>query len=350
MKLLSICIPTYNRAPELAELCRSFLTPMLDRFETECDVHVLDNSDPDIAALNKANLDPRVIYRKNPENVGFAGNVRNCVEAAQSEYMWLLPDNDAILMDGFEQMLDRLRPRDLDCLLVPFSAENVFGQTNVVGYARHDFSLPAIACLKKAGSLPFVLLSGAVIRRTSQPDLSDIFANYSDCAFIQMPLFLAHLDPDSPAGTVTLPVIDYKVEYDSRFSPYGTYLDIVRVADYLEQSYGFALADVVDREYRSCLWSIIADATYIYRVHRYEWARANVARHARDHLSARTLVVLAVLYLPRRGQALVWLIRSAYAYARTTKNAPGGMAQRFAYMFRRLRGKMRDRRAALAPV
>ena len=46
-RLLSICIPTYNRNYELKRLYDNFLSVVIDKFRDDVEIIVCDNSVPD---------------------------------------------------------------------------------------------------------------------------------------------------------------------------------------------------------------------------------------------------------------------------------------------------------------
>jgi glycosyltransferase involved in cell wall biosynthesis len=93
--LISICIPTYNRASMLKRALQSALTQDYQNIE----VVVSDNASTDgtqniVHAFN----DPRVRYYRNPYNVGALINFRRAVyDYAQGKYAIFLADDDYFL-------------------------------------------------------------------------------------------------------------------------------------------------------------------------------------------------------------------------------------------------------------
>lgn len=99
--LLSICIPTYNRAAKVRGLL-SFLKEELDSSDITCDICVLvrnncstDNTEDvvlnsDLFSDDKYNT----LYIKNPENIGLLGNLEKLYKEAPGKYMWILGDDD----------------------------------------------------------------------------------------------------------------------------------------------------------------------------------------------------------------------------------------------------------------
>ncbi len=123
--LLSITIPTYNRAPFLAELLEVLLPQVRD--EPRAELVVSDNASADgtpelLAGFQERGLPLR--HLRNAENVGSDGNFLQCLEAARGKYVWVLGDDDLLTPGAVGQLLSLLeqaempdelgRPRDFD--------------------------------------------------------------------------------------------------------------------------------------------------------------------------------------------------------------------------------------------
>lgn len=102
--LLSVCIPTFNRAA-LLKACLEQAVPQ-----------VLGNSDVEIVVSDNASTDhtqevvkayeaiPNFRYNKNPENLGMDGNTRRLIEISRGEYIALMSDDD-VPLDGYVEIL-----------------------------------------------------------------------------------------------------------------------------------------------------------------------------------------------------------------------------------------------------
>jgi len=91
--LVSICIPTYNRADFLDKAIRSALQQTYRNIE----IIVIDNASTDNTdeILSRFN-DLRLKYIKNTENFGLFGNFNRCIEQARGEYIHILHSDDTI--------------------------------------------------------------------------------------------------------------------------------------------------------------------------------------------------------------------------------------------------------------
>lgn len=96
MKLLSICIPTYNRKNLVENQVRFFINET--RTNDDIEIIVSDNASTDgtYEYLNSLFDDPKLTLSKNDENLGLVGNIRFLSELAQGKYLWFVGDDDVI--------------------------------------------------------------------------------------------------------------------------------------------------------------------------------------------------------------------------------------------------------------
>lgn len=101
--LLSITIPTYNRAKYL-QRCLLSVLPQVQEYN-DVEVLVIDNASPDntreiVEQFTKQY--PSLRYIRNTENLGYAGNQAKCIELAQGRYAAILCDDDLYRSDALE--------------------------------------------------------------------------------------------------------------------------------------------------------------------------------------------------------------------------------------------------------
>lgn len=97
--LLSICIPTYNRAEYLKRCIKSVVSQ--DNFNSnEVEVLISDNASPDnteqIVKLFQDKFS-NIKYIKNEVNVGAEKNILNLLNSFNGEYCFILTDDDMLL-------------------------------------------------------------------------------------------------------------------------------------------------------------------------------------------------------------------------------------------------------------
>jgi len=108
MPLLSICIPTRNRA-ETLRLTLANLLSEIAGVEDKIEVLVSDNASTDHTAEVLEAFAPRIRFRIRPTNIGYFGNtVGLATEMAQGRWIWALGDDDLILRGGLERVLQVL--------------------------------------------------------------------------------------------------------------------------------------------------------------------------------------------------------------------------------------------------
>lgn len=104
---VSVCIPTFNRA---ALLQRSIGSVLGQRFE-DFELIVSDNgSSDDTERVAKSFSDDRLVYARNPSNLGIRGNWNRCLELARGEFVAILPDDDLMKPENLAEkvaVLDR---------------------------------------------------------------------------------------------------------------------------------------------------------------------------------------------------------------------------------------------------
>jgi glycosyltransferase involved in cell wall biosynthesis len=105
MQRLSICVPTYNRAPMLGVALETIRSQSYDDFEL---VVVDNNSTDETEDLVRSIQDPRLRYVRNPENVGLIHNQNRCIEEASGEIVAIYHDHDFYHPDLVKRSMELL--------------------------------------------------------------------------------------------------------------------------------------------------------------------------------------------------------------------------------------------------
>ena len=102
---VTVCIPTYNRSA----LLRSSLQSVLWQSLRDVEVIVSDNaSTDDTEDVVRSFRDPRVVYDRNPENVGLFANLSRCLRLGSGRYRVVLPDDDLMLPGNLARKVEFL--------------------------------------------------------------------------------------------------------------------------------------------------------------------------------------------------------------------------------------------------
>jgi GT2 family glycosyltransferase len=90
---VTVFIPTYNRARFLSGAIESVLAQTYDDFRLEVSDNASTDETPEVV---KRFQDPRLVYRRQPENIGLLGNHNQFLKSVDTEYALILPDDDLV--------------------------------------------------------------------------------------------------------------------------------------------------------------------------------------------------------------------------------------------------------------
>lgn len=116
--VLSICIPTYNRAVFLKQSL-DVLCPQITSDDVE--LIVSDNNSPDNTediVKQYVAMNPRIQYTKQETNLGAARNFFSLMHRAQGKYILLLGDDDILTDNAVSVLVDILKGKDYGLLYV----------------------------------------------------------------------------------------------------------------------------------------------------------------------------------------------------------------------------------------
>ncbi|MDD4362669.1 MAG: glycosyltransferase family 2 protein [Atribacterota bacterium] len=116
--VLTICIPTYNRA-ELLNITLSNLIEVIHEFQ--CEIIVSDNASIDntkeIVNIHKKCY-RKLKYIRQFNNVGYDRNVATCYENSTSKYIWILGDSKKITKENFRFLYDNLKQEIYQAIVI----------------------------------------------------------------------------------------------------------------------------------------------------------------------------------------------------------------------------------------
>lgn len=116
-KILSICVPTYNRSGYLDTLLENLRTQIRNfSLQDTVEVIVSDNASADNTPDIAAKYADIIRYHRNSENIGPDANFLGLFEMAQGKYIWLPGDDDEVRPDIIKYILNMIAVHDLDYL------------------------------------------------------------------------------------------------------------------------------------------------------------------------------------------------------------------------------------------
>jgi len=310
--ILTITVPTYNRPDKLVSLAKQFLlqASMLERIE----VVICDNSDEALAKENQAIFqDSAVCYVKNKENVGFHGNLMQCVDQANGEWLWIISDDDEVDLQAFHvlhaYLLETDYPQSCHAVILPFEVKGKL--VNTADTWSHANSIEDM--LVQAKCVPFILFSGVLLRletKQKQSALAEVYSQYAPNDYMQVMLFAELIDDGQIAYWHGQALQVYQPAYEGRFPLRELMLSMDGVLDFLhvKRRVGKEVIRQVDRKllHGWIIW---------YAKHRAGDVKIQAAEEAKGLLLKRTMVragikgkllLFMALLLPRSLFRLVW--------------------------------------------
>ena len=114
-KLITICIPTYNRSDRVTNLIKTLLSFELNN---EIEILVIDDysSDNTFESLSQFSDVPNVSVYRNQQNLSFARTQLKYFNLCKTEFLVELADDDYLMKDGLLELLDLLPKLDVDFL------------------------------------------------------------------------------------------------------------------------------------------------------------------------------------------------------------------------------------------
>lgn len=174
--LVSICIPTYNRAGMVEKAIASALAQTYQNIE----VIVVDNASTDnTREVMQQFANPRLSYHVNEKNLGLFGNFNRCIQLAQGEYIHILHSDDSIDNEFTEKCMQFFRAHPTVKMTTTSSRIVRDESTQNISYADRDlvFSAPdGLRNLLRERS--FIICPSVTIHRGVYQDVGEYSLEY----------------------------------------------------------------------------------------------------------------------------------------------------------------------------
>lgn len=180
-KVLSLCLPTYNRGWCIKEQIARLMTcsnTILDKMEIIISDNCSDDDTKDI--VNDAIAAGfRCRYIRNETNLGMDGNFVSCFQKATGKYVWLLGDDDLILIHQLEKIVNLL------------DGETEYGLIHI--YMKDGMSDPIeyitdVEEMTRKVSYWITFISSNIVNTKYVPQID--FSKYMGTWFTLMPLYI----------------------------------------------------------------------------------------------------------------------------------------------------------------
>lgn len=177
MKLLTIVIPTYNRANLLVKCINSIYTQIENL--TDIDFIILDNCSTDNTKkiVSEYIKDKNIIYIKNEKNIGPDLNFLKALQISNSKYIHIISDDDYMMKNSFNYEYSFLKNNtDLD---LAYTNLIHFNDKNLDNYYNKLFNLEkSIVLTSKSEFMNYVknditFLSGIIFNKLNFLKIKD---------------------------------------------------------------------------------------------------------------------------------------------------------------------------------
>lgn len=170
--ILTIAVPTYNRATYL-DLCLGRINEEIDSLSEDqrCLVRVCvaDNGSTDDTPLVVSNYQRKFKEKleaiRASENMGMDFNFARCYELAKTPYVWLVGDDDVLLVGGLKKVLDVLVENKIDILYVNnYWFQHGYNDTPKIKEAHGSTIFQSPLRFARRTNVMLTYLSGLIVR------------------------------------------------------------------------------------------------------------------------------------------------------------------------------------------
>ncbi len=300
---------------------------LLSQLTPEVSLVIRDNASPRPVHETLASLvaDADVQIERNPRNIGANANILRCLETCQTEWLWLLGDDDLPDTDAVARVLAELRAAPPDLVCINYRSE-LFDRRRDVELCGAEPFLAGVDSLSNV-----LFLSASVVRAPALQGHLRIAYTY---AYSSMPHVVALLLALGSAGRVRLSTkhIATRREADASrsWSVVNAALAFPTVLDLpLPQSQRLLLARKIEADVHPELLGLarqllaVASAQNDAAEARWVWRQMRQRRFSGLGLSARSLLALtlgALLWAPGLTRPVVEAVARAVLGARAGRN------------------------------
>lgn len=219
-KIISICIPTWNRAKCLDRSLQSIQQQMNERLYEEVELLVSDNCSPDNTeeiVRKYQSQGVKIRYVKNKENIGGNNNFLQCMHLAIGKYILLLSDDDILAQASIPFIVETLKKKDWGVMHLSHHV----AEGEVVEFKDYEQFI-------KRTSYMFTLISVNIFRKDAVDKVN--FDKYKGSYLNQVPVFITSAMSCQDNVVINRPLFQYGVAENAG----GTYPYFeVFVRDYL---------------------------------------------------------------------------------------------------------------------
>lgn len=199
-KLLAICLPTYNRAKYLKMQLERFSSMPQELWE-DISIFISDNCSTDETQsigneyCGKEGMD--IVYHRNDSNIGMDGNFVTCFKSAETKYVWLLGDDDTILIERLPLILSLLKEKEIGVIHLGI------GRSERKDYTIYKMETEAF--LRQIG-IWITFISSNIVNTKYVKEIN--FEKYFGTFFTLVPVYLQAMIKEDVNIMVNAPIFD----------------------------------------------------------------------------------------------------------------------------------------------
>ena len=207
--LLSIAVPTYNRA-SLLDICLGRLTDQVRPHGKLIELIVSNNASTDATrevAAKHRNTHPAIRYYENPTNAGPDYNIARCFELALGKYIWVFSDDDLLLPGAIDRLLPLLATRDFGIItLAPLFYRNSIHE-NTIDSPPLTWALRQNPTQLAQETHFWLTYITGIITNKEAAGPCDTLYSYDNSHLIQLRWVMPALFSNLPSARITSPLI-----------------------------------------------------------------------------------------------------------------------------------------------
>lgn len=257
-KILTICIPTYNRSKCIVEQLNR-LNMLSDKSKECIDIFVSDNCSTDdtqdkILEFKKLN-NMNFVYNRNPGNLGPDGNFVTCFLYAKTKYVWVLGDDDYLIIDNLEKLIDFLvktREKDYGLVHVRFEGKGI---GDFQEYADSNLFIQDIGIWS-------TFISGNIVNTKFVPQID--FDKYLVTFFSYVPLYIkaALKSPDNLMVNISVFSTGADMGTNGGYNLFQVF--VTNLLEIYHEFLGNGMTDATYEHMRNCVLNFVMP--FIYRL------------------------------------------------------------------------------------
>lgn len=205
-KVLSICIPTFNRPQKISDLLELLISQIENH---DIEIIITDNSNNNLTKEKlKLFIDQNrnITYYKNDANIGFAKNLRKAISMSNGKYIWMLGDDDIPNHESVKKILSIINSSTNGWIFFNFekssSDSSEYFYDNSIPSGQYDFNRFIYQFGIWTSFMSASILSSDIKKHIDEVAENDYYAfslallagKLYGCSFINFPLIKREVD------------------------------------------------------------------------------------------------------------------------------------------------------------